>query len=119
MSGAFRAFILTLVMMWAVAPQLACFLPEQTPTQSEMDCCKGMAGDCNPTMSRECCQTLARTEVGIAAKVPRHSEAPVQIASVTTDAVSVSFTVSHRQLSNLSDDSPPDKTHSSSLILRI
>jgi len=119
MSGSFRAFVLIMVIIWAVAPQLACFVPEQTPTQSAMDCCKGMAGDCNPTMSQECCQILARAEIGIVAKVIRHFEPPAQIANVTTDVVPFSLPVSHRQLSNLSDDAPPGKPDGSSLILRI
>ena len=119
MSGSFRAFVLIMVVIWAVAPQLACFVPEQTPAQSEMGCCKGMAGDCNPTMSQECCQTLARVEVGIVAKVIRHFEPLAQIANVATDVVPVSLLVSHRQISNLSDDAPPGKPNGSSLILRI
>src|SRR5262249_35224504 len=116
---AFRAFVLIMVLMWAVAPQLACFVPEQTPTQSEMDCCKGMAGDCNSTMSGACCRTVVQAEVGIATKVIRHFEPVAQIANVTTAVVPVSLSGSSRQLSNLSDNLPPDKPDDSFLILRI
>jgi hypothetical protein len=38
--------VVSLVVLWTVAPALAC-LPNRQMTQAEMDCCKKMAGDCH------------------------------------------------------------------------
>jgi hypothetical protein len=44
-------------------------MPEPAATQSEMDCCKGMAAGCSAAnMSQTCCQTVVRTDISIVAK---------------------------------------------------
>src|SRR5215471_15170324 len=73
MSWSSRTFVLSLVLIWVLAPQLACFMPSQPAMPSEMDCCKEMASDCHrPNMSQACCQTGVRTDLGIASKVVRN-----------------------------------------------
>ena len=63
MSWPFRVLVLALLLGWGVAPQLACFMPEQA-TQAEMDCCEKMAGECGQTqMTHECCRPEVRTEI--------------------------------------------------------
>ena len=45
MSRSFRTLALSVAMLWALAPQLACFMPGQM-TETEQQCCKEMANDC-------------------------------------------------------------------------
>jgi hypothetical protein len=60
------------VFLWGVAPQIACFMPDQALTQPEMDCCKEMVTDCgNPSMNHSCCRTVVRTDIGITAEASR------------------------------------------------
>src|SRR5262249_17139469 len=69
----FRGLVLAVLLGWGLAPQLACLMPEPTASQSEMDCCKGMAADCSAAnMSQTCCQTVVRTDIGIVAKTDRN-----------------------------------------------
>ena len=45
MSRSFRTLALSVAMLWALVPQLACFMPDQM-TETEQQCCKEMANDC-------------------------------------------------------------------------
>jgi hypothetical protein len=48
--------VLVVLLAWGLAPQIACLMPEQMATQSEMDCCEGVATDCSAAnMSQTCC----------------------------------------------------------------
>src|SRR5262245_7357703 len=87
MSWSFRALVLAVVLAWGLAPQLACFMPDQTLSKSEMDCCQGMAGDCNSAnmSSHTCCETVVRTDVGIAAKVVRNLIPGFDVAATAID----------------------------------
>jgi hypothetical protein len=58
--------VVSLVVLWTVAPALAC-LPNHQMTQAEMDCCKKMAGDCHRGASEHpCCKTTAKVDAPIA-----------------------------------------------------
>lgn len=58
--------VVSLVVLWTVAPALAC-LPNHQMTQAEMDCCKKMAGDCHRGASQHpCCKTTSRVDPPIA-----------------------------------------------------
>src|SRR5579884_1580833 len=86
MSLPFRVLALGVLLSWGLAPQLACFMPDQTPTQSDMDCCKGMSGDCSAAnMSHDCCQTVVRTDLGVAVKIIRHVIPRSEIAAAPVD----------------------------------
>jgi hypothetical protein len=107
-------------MVWGIAPQLACFMLDQTLTPAEMDCCKGMAGDCsNANMAQACCQTAVSTEVGVAAKVVRDVTPRLDAAPLTANILPGTFFAFDRQLSKQTDHAPPDKPRSSSPVLRI
>src|ERR1700757_1465436 len=67
MSWSFRGLVLTVGMLCGLAPQIACFMPDQPLTQPEMDCCAKLANDCGQ-MNMSCCRPVVRTDVGIAAK---------------------------------------------------
>ena len=121
MSCSFRGSVLGVVLACALAPQLVCFMPDETLTQSEMDCCKEMASDCSsPKMSHACCQTVVQTDVGIAAKVVRNVIPRFDVAERMVD---ISATVlrhsSSRELPIHNNHAPPKDPLVSSSILRI
>jgi hypothetical protein len=81
MSWSFRAVCLAVGLACGLAPQLACFMPSQPLTASEMDCCQEMSNDCSgANMSDACCQTVVRTDVGVAAKMIRNLLPPIGAA---------------------------------------
>jgi hypothetical protein len=120
MSWPFRSLVLGILLAWGIAPQLACFMPDQAPTPAEMDCCKEMVGDCtSATMSHACCKTVIRTDLGIATKVVRHGLPELGVAD-GTPTIALDFSPhfdSH--FSRPTDHAPPDKAGGSSLVLRI
>jgi hypothetical protein len=120
MSWPFRALVLAVVLAWGLAPQLACFMPDQALTESEMDCCEGMASDCSSAnMSHACCRTVVRTDVGIAAKVVRNLMPTFDVAERATD-ISIALPLRViRELSIHNSHAPPSGALVSSVILRI
>jgi len=120
MSWSFRALILTVVVVWGLAPQIACFMPDQSLTQAEMDCCQHKADDCGQ-MNMTCCRTTTPTHnVGITAKPVRNplpqvhmASAPVGIPAVTPPAGFVRSTIANDHAP------PPSDSAASPLILRI
>jgi hypothetical protein len=120
MSWPFRALVIALVVAWGIAPQLACFMSDQTFTKSEMDCCQEMASDCSSAnMSDACCRTLVRTDVGIAAKVVRNIMPRFDVEERASD-ISVGIPPNgSRELSIHDSHAPPAEALVSSIILRI
>ena len=120
MSWPFRALVLTVVVAWAIAPQLACFMPDQTFTKSETDCCQQMATDCSSAnMSDACCRTMVRTDVGIAAKVVRNIMPRFDVAERAIDISIALPSNGSRGLSIHNSHAPPAESLVSSVILRI
>ena|SRR5882762_2484229 len=120
MSWSFRAFILTVVLAWGLAPQLACFMPEQPLTPAEMDCCNQMANACGGTnMSHACCRAAARTDIGIATKAIGNPMPRFETAGVVADNIGFYVLRCARELWKQSDHAPPDLISLSPLILRI
>ena len=65
--------VVSLLVLWTVAPALAC-LPTGQMTQAEMDCCKKMAGDCHRGPSQHpCCKTtpIVDTPVVTVQQIPQ------------------------------------------------
>jgi hypothetical protein len=118
MSWPFRAWALALVLSWGLIPQLACFMPDQAPTQQTMNCCQGMAGDCSSAnMSQACCQTVVRANLGITAKVVRDTMPRLNAAATVTE-IAPDFSINFDPLVlSRTAHAPPDKTSPS--ILRI
>src|SRR2546427_12615875 len=57
--------VVSLLVLWTVAPALAC-LPTGQMTQAEMDCCKKMAGDCHRGPSQHpCCKTTPNIDTPV------------------------------------------------------
>ena len=60
-----RAFaLLTIALLWAITPAMACVLPSATMTPAERECCHHMAEQCGSSMmpaSHSCCQAQGPT----------------------------------------------------------
>jgi hypothetical protein len=120
MSWSFRTLALSVVLAWGLVPQLACFMPDQARTKSEMDCCEGMSSaDCNSANMHDCCQTVVRTNFGVAMKVVRNVVPPVDAIN---SWIAIQVPVDHdgfRELSIQDSHAPPPDPVVSSSILRI
>src|ERR1700741_2302286 len=80
MSWSFRVLVLTVTVVCGLAPQIACFLPDQLLTQDERDCCEKMASDCGGQMDMSCRQTVVHIDVGVTAKSIRSLMPDLNIA---------------------------------------
>ena len=118
MSWSFRILALSVAMVWALVPQLACFMPDQMLTEAEKECCKEMASECGGTsMSHACCPNPVRIDVGTAAKASRHTVPQFQVAG-TVEIATVSLLAGSR-LPIQDSHAPPRDPDISPLILRI
>ena len=118
MSWRYRAFVLSIVMGWGLAPQLACFVPDAMFTQAERDCCEKMAAECGgPMMTHTCCRTVVRTDAGIATKLVRHGMPVFELVERTTDMLQPAAT--SRSLPVSSNHGPPDDPSLIPTVLRI
>jgi hypothetical protein len=120
MSWQFRALVLGVLVSLGVAPQLACFMPDEPATASDMDCCKERIGACTaPNMSHGCCQTVAPTELGLVAKAFRQVMPRLDVAQTPIAPATDSFFETYGQFSRKADHAPPDSHSPASLVLRI
>ena len=119
MSRSSRALALGLTILWGVAPQIACFMPD-TMTESEHQCCQQMANECGGAdMSHECCRTVVRPDVATVARANRDMgfafsgalEAFNTTSAVSSQPVSTPvYDISH---------APPDSSGTAPAVLRI
>jgi hypothetical protein len=119
MSRSDRAVALALTILWVVAPQMSCFMPD-TMTESEQQCCRQMANECSGSgMSHECCRTVVRPDVATFARASRDIGADLRVAvepfstipAFSSQAVPTPlFDISH---------APPDSSGTVPGILRI
>ena len=119
MSWPFRMLVLGVAVLWLIAPQLACFMPDPMPMSSKMPCCKLMSHDCTgPKMSKECCRTLGSSDVGVVAKNTRVK--PPELAEAVLIKVELSpLRISSGILSVPNTHDPPQDGEVSPLVLRI
>jgi hypothetical protein len=118
MGWSFRALVLAGILVFGLAPQIACFLPDQPLTQAEMDCCLKMANDCAP-MNMSCCRTVVRDDVGVN---PKTVPSPKQTVDFAPKPVAVSVAAPATMFVIIScrcDNAPHHDIGASSLILRI
>ena len=123
MSWSFRALVFSAVFVWALVPQLTCFLPETTMTESEADCCKAMPADCgqaNMPSSHVCCRQVFRSE-SAALSATRQITPPVESPATlaTFKLPSLPVTTDWSGFSVRSFHAPPPDPQVSSLNLRI
>ena len=113
--------VLGVLLSVGLAPQLACFMPDESATQSDMDCCKEMIGACTaPNMSHECCQTVAPAQVGLTAKAAYDVMPGSTLLSVMFEIAPKFLVRSDRQWAWYEDSGPPHKDGDSSfVVLRI
>jgi hypothetical protein len=123
MSWSFRGLVFGAALVWALAPQLACFLPETTMTESEADCCRQMAGDCGEANmpSHVCCRHVVRSDVATTVKAPRQIDPPVESSAtlVTLELPPLPFAAAARGFFVATFHAPPPDPQVSSLTLRI
>ena len=116
-----RLFALSFALMWALVPQLACFLPESSLTAAEMDCCQGMGAECGHMQMPDhgCCQKVVRTETAPLLKAAHHAVPQPEAAAATYDGFDVRHSIAGNH--NFLDvtHAPPPLESSTSLILRI
>jgi hypothetical protein len=119
MSWSFRGLVLSLAMVWTIAPQLACFMPDEVLTEAEKECCKEMMQACGGmNMTHDCCRTVVRADVGIIAKSIRNSVPEFSVAGGPDESAAVWTSASHG-LFFLTTHAPPPDRETASLILRI
>jgi hypothetical protein len=120
MSWPFRAVVFGVLVSLGTGPQLACFMPDQTVTQADMDCCKEMIGACAaPDMSHGCCQVTAPTELALAAQAAQQVIPRLELADSTADIAPDILSWIDGTPSSNTNHAPPDKHRESLVILRI
>lgn len=114
--------MVVIAVMWAATPTVACFLPMNTMTAAERECCQKMANQCGSTTmssSHSCCQTSHQRQSAISPVLTysptRHFDVAVipQIAGAVIHSASIS-----RQLPTL-EAPPPEPSPGGRLVLRI
>ena len=61
--------LLSIALLWAVTPAMACVLPSMTMTPAERQCCHHMAEKCGSSMMparHSCCQTRGQSSTVLA-----------------------------------------------------
>jgi hypothetical protein len=87
MSRRFKAMLLWVVMLWALLPQLACFLPEAAAKPNESECCHQMPEHCgkqNPPSNSSvhtCCAHILLSYVFVTIKAQDSIDPPVESAA--------------------------------------
>jgi hypothetical protein len=106
-------------MLWALAPQLACFMPDQM-TETEQQCCKQMANDCGGSgISHECCRTVVRPDVGTLAALNRGIAPDCSVVGTTHETFASAWSYGSNTHSLSSNHAPPHDSGGSPVILRI
>ncbi|HYL13677.1 MAG TPA: hypothetical protein VEV41_11620 [Terriglobales bacterium] len=118
-----RAFaLLTIALLWAMTPAIACVLPGTTLSPAERECCHHMAEQCGSTMmpaSHSCCQAPARSN-----SVLNHAQAvtpvrPVLVAVVTSPVAPVMPPMATMPSQFAFLHAPPEPSPGSNSVLRI
>jgi hypothetical protein len=110
--------VLCLLGLWMTAPVLAC-LPTHQMTQSEMACCKKMAGDCHMGSAQHpCCKTAPTVNAPVATVGPTMQiHLSVAVASFAPSALIESTTES--EIAHAYLGLPPPAPPGPNSILRI
>jgi hypothetical protein len=113
--------VLGLLVSVGLAPQLACFMPSESLSQSDMECCKEMIFACAaPNMSHECCQTLAPAPVGLTEKASYDVMPRSTLVGATVEIARELLVRFDRQRAWFEDPGPPHQHGDSSfVVLRI
>lgn len=86
-----RAFaLLTIALLWAITPAMACVLPGATMTPAERECCHHMAEQCGSSMmpaSHSCCKAQGPTNTVLPQAQAAGPVRPLTIAVVPPAAL--------------------------------
>jgi hypothetical protein len=108
MSLSFRRLVLSMAMLWALVPQLACFAPDQ------------IVADCgNSGMSHECCQVVVQLDLGTPAKTVANVAPDLHVTEAVFETAPAVVFASLHTILIASDHAPPPDPGTSSAILRI
>jgi len=120
MSWPFRILVLSVALLWVVAPQIACFVPDHRTAQAE-DCCQHMAGECHraPDMAQDCCRTDARDDVATVAKHGTELKTQLSLVPAAFEAARVLPVNDLGRFAICGTHAPPHDSDTASLILRI
>src|SRR5262245_889142 len=119
MSRSFRTLAIGLTMLWVLAPQIACFMPDAM-TETEQQCCKEMANDCSSSgMSHECCRTVVRTDVATITAANRGIAHDFSIAVWNSETGAPALLTGYAGDYLPRNQSPPIDSGPASIILRI
>ena len=119
MSRSFRVLAIGFTILWVLAPQIACFMPDQM-TETEQQCCKEMANDCSGSgMSHECCRTVVRTDVATLTAANRDIAHDFSIAETSSETGGFFLSIAYAGNDLSRNLSPPIDSGPSSVILRI
>ena len=116
-----RAFaLLTIALLWAITPAMACVLPGATMTPAERACCHHMAEQCGSSKmpaSHSCCKAQGPTNTVLPQALAAGAVRPLTIAVIPPVASLGAVTV----LSHLSflHAPPPEPSPGCNSILRI
>src|SRR5450631_1101499 len=87
-----RAIVLvSIALLWVVAPAIACVLPGVTLTPAERECCHHMAQHCGETpmpASHSCCQAPARHQDAV-----RQASSSIPMRLVTIAVATIQATL--------------------------
>lgn len=89
---------LWVVMLWALLPQLACFLPEAKANESEAACCEQMPEHCGQqqtppehSSTHTCCRHILASYVVATIKVQPEIDPPLELPAAISPAVELVF----------------------------
>jgi hypothetical protein len=120
----FRMRLLSLAVMtvWTLLPQVVCFLPIEK-TETEMECCQRMAGDCGKANMQEhkCCTRTVKADAAIVTAIHRDLIPDSVVAPpYISERVTLSGLIAERTIFFRGYSHPPPKDPNTSLaVLRI
>jgi len=110
---------MSLALLWAIAPQLACFMPGEVLTEAEHECCKEMLEACGGmNMTHDCCQPVIRSDVGIVAKSIRNVAPQLSIVGKPNE-IATPWVFGPHGPAVMNTHAPPFDPGASFLVLRI
>jgi hypothetical protein len=114
----FQISVLAAMLVTTLAPQIACFMPDQPLTPHEMDCCAKLTKDCGQT-NMSCCPTPVRNDAGVITKPVQDLLPHVHAALVPVGITSAMMATNAANTPVPSDHAPPPDIGVSSPVLRI
>lgn len=116
------AVVLGAVLLWAVAPAMACLLPGFAPTPAERECCRHMAQHCGQSAmpaSHACCQAPTYPETVVVQQPASPLKNATSAAPTTTHVHLPAFAATPLRCPAFFESPPGQLPSCSSSVLRI